>query len=377
MNTDHQRPGPARNEAEDLLAASADWDLLPPTRHRLLKESLMRQLDHDPHTPESAPAPVPARRRLPRPALALPAAALALAGVLAVTLTGGENGPAPAVGAQPRTGTAHVTLDRIAAAAARTDAVPVREDQFVYVERLARENKGDFGGPVKLGAAHRAESWTAQRPEPVTVTGWLRASGQDAVMPGQLIPVTSGDAEGPGLRRPTYAWLAALPGDPDALLDRLRAQITVAEGDSEDQAVFGAIGDLLSGSLLPPGTAAALYRALAEIPGITWVPDAVDAAGRHGIGITHEAEGSATRSVLIFDEESLVYLGSQQYFVDVAGASGASGASEGAGGPGGSGGSGGSGASGSSGDELFGTDAVMARGVVDRQGETPTGPTAP
>jgi hypothetical protein len=123
------------------------------------------------------------------------------------------------------------------------------------------------------------------------------------------------------------------------------------ELESKDEAVFRAIGDVLGSVFMPLRTASALHRAVARVPGVTWIPDAVDAAaGRHGLGITHEDSGSAPRSVLIFDEYTLAYTGSQVYFVK--------------------------GAGGTTGDVLFGTDAVMDRGIVDRRGRCPPRPPA-
>lgn len=347
MNADNLRAGPARSEAEELLAASADWDLSP-SRRLHHKDLLMQQIDRD-RSASGAVSLAPSRRRLPRLALALPALSLALAGALVVTFSAGDHSTAPGAGptasAPARVNAATVTLGRIAAAAMKTDVTPVKEDQFVYVQRLARENKGAFGGRVVLGAAHKEEIWMAQKPGRATTTGWLRSSGKDAVMPGQLIPITSATPVGPGLWHPTYTWLASLPTDPDDLLKLLYTQTTVEMGESKDEAVFRSIGDLLGSVIMPSETASALYKAVAKIPGITWIPDAVDAAGRHGIGITHSDSGSATRSVLIFDEDTLAYFGSQAYFTRGAGGTG--------------------------GDVLFGTDAVMERGVVDRQGDVP------
>ncbi|MDX3236053.1 CU044_5270 family protein [Streptomyces sp. ME03-5709C] len=347
MNADDLRPGSARSEAEELLAASADWDLSPGRRlHH--KDILMQQIDHD-DSHSAGRSPAPSRRRPPRLALALPAMALALVGALVVTASGGDHGSAPSgttASSPARANSATVTLDRIAAAAMKTDVTRVREDQFVYVRRLARENKGTFNGPVVLGAAHREESWTAQKPGPSTSTGWLRSSGKDAVMPGQLLPSTFPTPVRPGLWYPTYAWLASLPADGDALLELLYAQTAVDRGESQDEAVFRTIGDLLGSVIMPPATASALYKAVAKVPGVTWIPDAVDAAGRHGIGITHRDGGSATRSVLVFDKDTLAYIGSQAYFIN-------------------------GGAKGSAGDVLYGIDAVVERGVVDRPGEVP------
>ncbi|MFD8277418.1 hypothetical protein [Streptomyces flaveolus] len=39
------------------------------------------------------------------------------------------------------------------------------------------------------------------------------------------------------------------------------------------------------------------HKIVAEIPGVLWITDAVDAAGRHGVGITHKDGCSAPRSV--------------------------------------------------------------------------------
>ncbi|MEU4011441.1 CU044_5270 family protein [Streptomyces pseudogriseolus] len=283
-----------------------------------------------------------------RLALALPAMSLVLAGALAVAYIAGDHGSVPEAGytasAPARPNAATVTLGRIAAAV-KTDVTPVKEDQFVYVQRLARENKGAFGGRVVLGAAHKEEIWTAQKPGRAATTGWLRSSGKDAVMPGQLIPITSATPVGPGLWYPTYTWLASLPTDPDGLLEALYDQTTVEKGESEDEAVFRTIGDLLGSVIMPPEAASALYKAVARMPGITRIPDAVDAAGRHGIAITYRDSGSATRSVLIFGKDTLAYFGSQAYFTRGAGGAGD--------------------------DVLFGTDAVMEPGVADRQRDVP------
>ncbi|WP_170843212.1 hypothetical protein [Streptomyces oceani] len=43
------------------------------------------------------------------------------------------------------------------------------------------------------------------------------------------------------------------------------------------------------------------------------VPDVVDAAGRHGVGITLKDTAYATRDVWIFDPDSFAYLGSRGY----------------------------------------------------------------
>ncbi|MGY3202988.1 CU044_5270 family protein [Streptomyces sp. TE5632] len=353
MNADNlPHAGAPRSRAEKLLAAPPAGDLSP-SRYLHHKEVLMQQIDRDnalstQSSQSSQPSSAPRRRRLPRPALVLPVASVALAGALAVTFLGGGHGSAPTTGAVTATtggNSASVTLDRIAAAAMRTDATPVKDGQFVYVKSLVRENTGTFDGPVRLGALHQREDWTAQNPGPTTRTGWIRETGKDAVMPGQVIPVESAGPVPVGIDRPTYKWLASLPTDPDTLLDLLYARTTVEEGESRDQAVFETVGGLLSTTVMPPATASALYKAVEKIPGVTEIPDAVDAAGRHGIGITREDASSATRSVWIFDKDTFAYLGSRAYLKDKA--------------------------RGITTDTLYGIDAVMERAVTDRHGEEP------
>ncbi|MEV0639459.1 CU044_5270 family protein [Streptomyces sp. NPDC050619] len=343
MNTsDPSRAASAGSEAEELLSAPAEWDL-PPSRHLHYKDVLMQHIDHD-GTPSTQARPAP-RRRLARGAVLLPLASMALAGALIVTLWGGDDSSAPATRAAH---SASAVLDRIAVAARATDATPVKDGQFVYVESLIRSNEGTFDGPVRLGALHKREVWMSQDPGPLTKTGWIRDSGKGAVMPGQLIPIESSAPVRAGIDHPTYKWLASLPTDPDALLELLYAQTRVDEGKSKEQAVFSQIGSLISETIMPPANASAFYKAAAKIPGVQEIPDAVDAAGRHGIAITREDASSATRDEWIFDKNTLAFLGSRSYVTkdEVKGISS---------------------------DTLLGTSAIMERTVVDQHGKTPAG----
>jgi hypothetical protein len=325
------------SEAEELLSTAAEWDL-PPERHRHFKDVLMQQIDHD-------TAVTPRRSRFLRPAVLVPLASAALAGALLVTLSVDGGGPATGPGPSATAAGASVTLNRIATAAMASDTVRVRDDQFVYVRTLVRENTGSFTGPIRLGAAHTEERWTSQDPGPLRVTGWIKASGKDAIMPDQMLPVESPDPRPAGVDHPTYRWLASLPTDPDALLARLRKEARPVEGESRDQAVFSLIGDLIGGTVMPPANAAAFYQAAAKLPGVREIPDAVDAAGRHGIAITLDDTGFATRDEWIFDKETLALLGSRFYITDPD--------------------------RGITTETLAGTSAVMQTAVVGGKGEVP------
>ncbi|MGP3985903.1 CU044_5270 family protein [Streptomyces sp. 3N207] len=128
-----------------------------------------------------------------------------------------------------------------------------------------------------------------------------------------------GDTEGTpaGIDRPTYHWLGSLPTDPDKLLDYLYAKTPRAKGTGpdrreRDQAVFERIGSLL-GSVMPPETSAALYRAAAELPGVTRAPGARDAIGRQGLGIARDDKQHGVRTEWVFDKEDFSFLGSRSY----------------------------------------------------------------
>ncbi|MFE7171274.1 CU044_5270 family protein [Streptomyces sp. NPDC057616] len=275
--------------------------------------------------------------------LSLPATALA--GALVFTLSGGDGTSTPATGAhQPNSASA--TLNRIAVAAKAIDETPVKHGQYVYVESLTRSDEGTFNGPVYLGALHRRQVWMAQDPAAVTWTGWIRETGKGTPMPRELIPVASSSPVPAGIDRPTYRWLASLPTDPDKLLTLLYSRTRVFEGESEEQAVFSKIGELVGETIMPPANTAAFYRAAAKIPGVREIPDAVDAAGRHGIAGTREDASSATRDEWIFDKDSLAFLGSRSYMTNGAGKEAGS-------------------------VTLFGTSAIMRRTVVDQHGEAP------
>ncbi|MEW1612357.1 MULTISPECIES: CU044_5270 family protein [unclassified Streptomyces] len=326
-----------RAELARLLPPATGF-ALPPGRHEHHRERLMNQIDHDTaaaaardRAPDRASTraqggtpgrtsgrpQAPARPRLLRPSFLAPVAALALAGALVAgySAQGGGEGPARAGGgasAPERAGDAQpvaLVLGRISDAAAKSGAGPVGDDQFVYVR--SQVQAGDLtSGKLVTGPPTEREIWYAQQPGPQKKLGFIRQDGETLPINAEL-----GDAEGTreGLHRPTYRWLAALPTDPRQLLDHLTALTPKDEGQEHAQAVFENIGHLIGETVLPPETAAALYRAAALIPGVTEAPDAVDALGRHGVGIAREDTRHATRSEWVFDPEGLAFLGSRTF----------------------------------------------------------------
>jgi hypothetical protein len=93
-----------------------------------------------------------------------------------------------------------------------------------------------------------------------------------------------------GLNDPTYRLLQTLPTNPHALLAMIY-RIERGHGPGPDEEAFVTIGDLLRNTIAPPTVTAALYRAAALIPGVTFVPNATDAIGRPGVAVARIGPG--------------------------------------------------------------------------------------
>jgi hypothetical protein len=326
-----------REEIARLLPPPADRDV-PHEQHLRHKDLLMHTIDRD--RADQAVRTRPARRLL-RPALLAPATALALACALtagiALTDSGDKGSHRAASDMQP----AAALLDRMSTAAGKRTALTVRDDQFVYTKEKTRGADVTTGKAV-LGPLTDREVWSAQEPGRLLKLGLVREDGESFPVNAEL-----GDTHGTsaGINRPTYHWLSSLPTDPDKLLAYLYAKTPHATGRERDQAVFEQIGSLL-GTLMPPRTAAALYRAAAKIPGVTPAPKAHDAIGRQGLGIARDDTRYGIRTEWVFDTKDYAFLGSRTYLTR-------------------------DGSYGKSGT-LLSSSAELAHAVVDKAGESPT-----
>ncbi|MFB7947463.1 CU044_5270 family protein [Kitasatospora phosalacinea] len=231
---------------------------------------------------------VPGRRRR-----VLVAAALTLA---LTTVVAGSQIAGP--GASPSDARAASVLDLAAdALAARFADAPVpRPDQFVYVDVL------HVTGSPEDSFVH--QEWTSvdgTRTSTFRSTGAREDSG----------PRQPYGADGT-LLNASYRQLAQLPTDPDALLKVLYADPFV-EQDLNYRGMTSAIGvwDLirfLLESACPPAQQAALFRAAARLPGISYVDEATDALGRPGeaVSLFNPRLG---RTELILDRRTHAFLG--------------------------------------------------------------------
>ncbi|MER7171293.1 CU044_5270 family protein [Streptomyces mesophilus] len=264
---------------------------LPPGRHRSLREHLVNEIRM-----RSSEKPPEVRALWRRPSVGYPVLAALLSGTLVVTLSliGGGSAPDPAD--SPRR-----LLERIARAAERAEVEDVRDDQFIYQKSTSgyplRQADGAGGLCAQSGSGRPVgdrEEWKS-----VDGTRWgLRREYGDEL---RLKP---DGAEGSRIPQ-NYRDLERLPTDPDAMYDWLHGTGEWQKNLDD----FAVAGNLLADNLMPPEVGAALFRAVAEIPGLRVVQDVVDEVGRRGFAITRADESDSVRTEWIFDGTSLAYLG--------------------------------------------------------------------
>jgi hypothetical protein len=309
MNADDPR-GRDMAELARLLPIPAEREL-PAGRQHTLKEHLVSEL----RLAASPPAGRPATRRRRKPAIVIAAAgAAALAAAIVLTLLPGNTpGSSPA---------AARLLAKIATAAARQPSPPVRNSQFWYIKSWVAFqscNGGSATSKCILERPHERQIW--QSVSSLCVAGLLREYGQDTrltLSPAGLMPLSPAGSTVPGSPRPrlhcpdqggvhdpTYRFLQSLPTGPHALLSLIEREMQGQLPRPEE--AFTTIGDLLREAIAPARVSAALYRAAALIPGVTVVPDATDAIGRHGVAVAMTYQG--VRSEWVFSKQTLQYLG--------------------------------------------------------------------
>ncbi|MCX4692591.1 CU044_5270 family protein [Streptomyces sp. NBC_01408] len=303
---------------------------LPFRGHRPVKEHLMREMARG---EQAAP------RRAGRPLFLSLGVAAAACAVVVTFATARSNTGEHAGAARPQPAAVEL-LDRVALAAASSQAPPVRDGQFMYTKTVGHStslSEVEGGG---MEAAPTDES--AER--------WLSVDGSAGMTTRTARGSETHPPEGPpSLNGPTYRFLETLPTDPGKLLELIYEDTRLNHGPGTgsttgpDQQAFVAIGDLLRSVEAPPGLSAALYRAAARIPGVVLVPEATDAAGRTGVAVArvHNDE----RTEWIFDRESLRLLGARTVALEDS-------------------------AWGKAGTAVTSV-AIVARGVTDRAGQLP------
>jgi hypothetical protein len=241
--------------------------------------------------------------------------ALAVAIMIGVTVAQnvGRHGRPPT--AAPVANAAELARHAAVAAAARADLTP-RPDQWLYAKVLYAK------------VPHGAAVWSGVLPARQTVESWRRVDGRGSLaaqsqahgFPDPLLVdflvmgrVRLGPKDYPRLER-------TLPTQPDALLAQVYREIDRyplehdVSADVRHQQAFTLVSLLLGDNVLSSKLQAALFVALAKIPDVTFVPDAVDAAGRHGVAFMRVQDGWLGRETLL-DPRTYRYLGSRTVIV--------------------------------------------------------------
>ena len=288
-------------ELARLLPVPAARDL-PAGRQRILQEHLMTELHQ--LEPESRPRTASQRRKRRYGLIAVAGSAALAAAVAATVFITGQDAPArPTTAPTPTAAeTAAVLLARIADAAASQPAPTVRDNQFMYI----RSEESDQGQKP-----YERQVWLPVAN--ICVTGLLKEDGSEKVE----YPSKPSDWNNYAFRCPseghlgdTYRLLQSLPTNPTALLSYLKSQKKYTNDDPLQE-----IFDTLTENIMPPAVAAAFYRVAAQLPGAIIVPEATNAAGQHGIGITWPSPnpGRVDQMELIFDKTTLQNIGEEQF----------------------------------------------------------------
>ena len=109
----------------------------------------------------------------------------------------------------------------------------------------------------------------------------------------------------------SYAELSSLPRDPRAL-DRYLGRLSVPHPrgwGSPAAREFTIIEMMLTSYVMPPRLTAELYQALGEIPGVTVDDQAVDVAGRPGVGFISPALPGAGNTEIILSPRTYALMG--------------------------------------------------------------------
>ncbi len=262
-------------------------------------------------------------RHLPCPSRRL--ARVATAGALSVALAGGliasqtvnlGGGSAP----PPATARADVVLQKAAAAAAAE--APAGEGEFAYLKTKQVHRLGP-GPPMKelqmqwLSVDDSQAGLIKEKdlgglvPERLEERGVSLQEWQQRQPEWQSEKVPAGSQESNSLvPGPTYAFLSSLPQNPAKLAAMIR-QEAASHGESYSRGKLGIISMALADQVVPPKTAATLFKAATRFDGVR-VDEHVTlaASGERGVAVTHTSNG--VRTALVFDPETYDFLGVQR-----------------------------------------------------------------
>ncbi|HEX2312798.1 MAG TPA: CU044_5270 family protein [Thermomonospora sp.] len=292
------------NELQRMCA-----DVRPP-RERAVAEGRARLLSA---ARNATPAPRAARRRMPRVGVRLVAVgALAVAIATGTTVVQSMSGtdehgrPRPIVPGLPAGPVANAA-DLLHRAAVQADARPrfaPRPDQWIFIEH--RQRFPAIGTRTRTPRTPLVEQMTRT---------WWRADGNQKATTSRGRYNTKGlEVEnGPAGWKHHYPTLAALPTDPARLPDAMVAKglaphLAGLRGEERAAELYGTYLAILRNGVAPPKLEAAIFRAIAALPGVTLDREGVDLAGRRAITVGRVSEGYLRTEVMI-DPATYAYLG--------------------------------------------------------------------
>lgn len=193
-----------------------------------------------------------------------------------------------------------------------------------YNKRLARLRKKYWpnGFPYTAHLVETEERWRPKRAGGTNrvKTGDLRiefptpqdeAKWKELGSPNLLPEGTGERTRDDRLRRPlsidnqhiTMRNVGELPTSKKALADMLRAQYRKLPGQDKEFPVYlwGTTVDLMTAPTTP-GTRAALFRVLADQPGITALGEVEDSTGRKGVGLSVKDSGGADFTLIVNED---------------------------------------------------------------------------
>jgi hypothetical protein len=250
----------------------------------------------------------PARQVWPRRLAVTGALSAALAAGLAITLivtSTGARSPhfAPAT-------TVAAVLDNAALATQSESAAAPRPGQFIYTKSILAVYQPRHHGYPAERVRQSIETWTSAggiHPTLILTTGpgtkTARAS-ESACVHGFVYP--AGVLKHQRCKARQYAgyrpWLPTTTAGMRAYLEK------GPRDGSHAQSMIETGFYLLTGVDLTPAQQAAVYRALARVPGLTVVPKVTDILGRTGVGI-RSRPGPGMSWTAIFDRTTFKLLG--------------------------------------------------------------------
>jgi hypothetical protein len=207
-----------------------------------------------------------------------------------------------------------VLLRHAATVAARAPVLTPSADQFIYVKSVQTAAVITNNTSVREQTDLR-EVWASVDG---TRTGLIRTlpagrgpSWRETSLAGCRNGAPTGSGTASARCSPTPAYHGGLPTTAGAMVTYLYRH---SQGQNPpDVQAFITAGHLIRESLVRPAALAAVFRAVARIPGVTVARRATNAAGQHGVGVQQTYHGISEQ--LIFNPRTFAFIGEREVVV--------------------------------------------------------------